>query len=122
MNICIAIDVHCIFVFSAIRFDTEWKSRGCSNKFLVTHKQTKADMKIKWNRLRKDGQICEGAETKVGKVFNLPKLSSSLSLNVSLSLRDRDRADTIITLHHQKLLRKSPLYSIHFLTLLYIYE
>ena len=21
------------------RFDTEWKSRGCSNKFLVTHKQ-----------------------------------------------------------------------------------
>jgi len=52
------------------RFDTEWKSRGCSNKFLVTHKQTKADMKIKWNRLRKDGQICEGAETKVRLSYN----------------------------------------------------
>ena len=47
------------------RFDTEWKSRGCSSKFLVTHKQTEADMKIKWKRLVKYGTICEGAETKV---------------------------------------------------------
>ena len=46
------------------RFDTEWKSRGCSSKFLVTHKQTEADMKIKWKRMEKYGNICEGAETK----------------------------------------------------------
>jgi len=52
------------------RFDTEWKSRGCSNKFLVTHKQTEADMKIKWNRLTKYGNICEGAETKVRLSYN----------------------------------------------------
>jgi len=52
------------------RFDTEWRSRGCSNKFLVTHKQTEADMKIKWKRLRKYGTICEGAETKVRLSYN----------------------------------------------------
>jgi len=47
------------------RFDTEWKSRGCSNKFLVTHKQTVADMKIKWKRLVRSGSLCDGEETKV---------------------------------------------------------
>lgn len=47
------------------RFDTEWKSRGCSNKYLVTHKQTVADMKIKWRRLRRTGTLCDGEETKV---------------------------------------------------------
>jgi len=47
------------------RFDTEWKSRGCSNKYLVTHKQTVADMKIKWKRLVKSGTLCDGEETKV---------------------------------------------------------
>lgn len=52
------------------RFDTEWKSRGCSSKFLVTHKQTEADMKIKWKRMLKYGQICEGAETKVRLSYN----------------------------------------------------
>lgn len=52
------------------RFDTEWKSRGCSNKFLVTHKQTQADMKIKWARLTKYGNLCEGAETKVRLSYN----------------------------------------------------
>ena len=41
------------FYLLCSRFDTEWKSRGCSSKFLVTHKQTEADMKIKWNRLSK---------------------------------------------------------------------
>lgn len=74
------------------RFDTEWKSRGCSNRFLVTHKQvqtnvsdfwlfhafnkthiqlnvclqTPADMKIKWKRLVRSNTICNGEETKVG--------------------------------------------------------
>jgi len=47
------------------RFDTEWKSRGCSNKFLVTHKQTAADMKVKWKRLSKTGTLCDTEETKV---------------------------------------------------------
>ena len=28
------------------RFDTEWKSRGCCNQFLVTHEQTQADMTV----------------------------------------------------------------------------
>jgi len=47
------------------RFDTEWKSRGCSNKFIVTHKQTAADMKVKWKRLSKTGTLCDTEETKV---------------------------------------------------------
>lgn len=47
------------------RFDTEWRSRGCSNKYLVTHKQTMADMKIKWKRMLKYDTICGGEETKV---------------------------------------------------------
>lgn len=47
------------------RFDTEWKSRGCSNKFLVTHKQTQADMKVKWKRLSTSGSLCNTEETKV---------------------------------------------------------
>jgi len=59
-----------IYFPSCFRFDTEWRSRGCSNKFLVTHKQTEADMKIKWKRLRKYGTICEGAETKVRLSYN----------------------------------------------------
>ena len=62
-------DLTFIFIFTG-RFDTEWKSRGCNSKFLVTHKQTEADMKIKWKRLGKYGAICEGAETKVRLSYN----------------------------------------------------
>ena len=36
----------------------------------MTHKQTEADMKIKWKRLVKYGTICEGAETKVRLSYN----------------------------------------------------
>eukprot|EP00043_Microstomoeca_roanoka_P016994 m.176125 g.176125 ORF g.176125 m.176125 type:complete len:324 (+) comp16555_c1_seq2:188-1159(+) len=30
------------------RFDTEWKSRGCHNDYLITHKQSTADMYAKY--------------------------------------------------------------------------
>jgi len=52
------------------RFDTEWKSRGCNNKFLVTHKQTPGDMEVKWRRLVKSGTICDTEETKVRLSYN----------------------------------------------------
>lgn len=34
-----------------IRFDTEYKSRGCHNSWLVTHKQSETQIKQKWQRL-----------------------------------------------------------------------
>lgn len=53
-----------------VRFDTEWKSRGCQNKFVVTHKQSPGEMKLKWKRLQRSGLICDGVETKVRLSYN----------------------------------------------------
>jgi galactosylxylosylprotein 3-beta-galactosyltransferase len=33
------------------RFDTEWKSRGCSNKYVVLHRQSAIQMHEKHERL-----------------------------------------------------------------------
>lgn len=41
------------------RFDTEYKSRGCSNKFLVSHKQSVQDMIEKFENLNKIGKLCK---------------------------------------------------------------
>lgn len=41
------------------RFDTEYKSRGCSNKYLVTHKQSLEDMLEKHQTLQRDGHLCK---------------------------------------------------------------
>lgn len=41
-----------------IRFDTEYRSRGCFNTFLVQHKQTINEMKMKYNSLLNYGQLC----------------------------------------------------------------
>ena len=40
------------------RFDTEWKSRGCFNSYLVTHKQSADDMRAKHSHLEMTGQMC----------------------------------------------------------------
>ncbi|XP_073505574.1 beta-1,3-galactosyltransferase 6 [Phyllobates terribilis] len=40
------------------RFDTEYKSRGCNNKYVVTHKQSIEDMLEKHQSLAKDGRLC----------------------------------------------------------------
>ncbi|XP_004999736.1 beta-1,3-galactosyltransferase 6 [Cavia porcellus] len=40
------------------RFDTEYKSRGCNNKYLVTHKQSPEDMLEKQRSLLRDGRLC----------------------------------------------------------------
>ena len=40
------------------RFDTEFRSRGCLNDYLVTHKQTASLMKLKFSYFRDTGQIC----------------------------------------------------------------
>ncbi|XP_035632910.1 beta-1,3-galactosyltransferase 6-like [Oncorhynchus keta] len=41
------------------RFDTEYKSRGCSNKYMVTHKQSLEDMLEKQQTLQRDGRLCK---------------------------------------------------------------
>lgn len=40
------------------RFDTEYRSRGCSNSYLVTHKQTVRMMFDKYKSLRENGVLC----------------------------------------------------------------
>ncbi|NXR36309.1 B3GT6 galactosyltransferase, partial [Zosterops hypoxanthus] len=40
------------------RFDTEYKSRGCSNKHIVSHKQSIEDMLEKSQSLVREGRLC----------------------------------------------------------------
>ncbi len=42
-----------------VRFDTEHVSRGCSNKHLVSHKQSASDMRKKHASLASKGVLCE---------------------------------------------------------------
>ena len=41
------------------RFDTEFKSRGCRNNYLISHKQSLADMRTKHELLQSRGIICK---------------------------------------------------------------
>nr|CAG4649539.1 EOG090X0A8N [Scapholeberis mucronata]SVE93770.1 EOG090X0A8N [Scapholeberis mucronata] len=42
-----------------VRFDTEFKSRGCYNDYLITHKQSANDMRTKHNNLLTTGKLCQ---------------------------------------------------------------
>ena len=42
-----------------VRFDTEWASRGCSNEYLITHKQNALHMYHKDKLLDDIGMMCE---------------------------------------------------------------
>ncbi|CAH1246945.1 B3GALT6 [Branchiostoma lanceolatum] len=42
-----------------VRFDTMNHSRGCSNQYLVTHKQSEKEMRKKHNQLKTRGRLCE---------------------------------------------------------------
>eukprot|EP00128_Syssomonas_multiformis_P015580 Colp12_sorted_trinity150504_noHs@3799 len=41
------------------RFDTEFKSRGCQNTWLVTHKQSPADTQEKFDTIESTGSMCK---------------------------------------------------------------
>lgn len=41
-----------------VRFDTEYRSRGCSNQYLVTHKQSNQDMRKLHEYYSKTGNLC----------------------------------------------------------------
>lgn len=40
------------------RFDTEYRSRGCNNLHIVSHKQSTADMYQKHTQLKENGKLC----------------------------------------------------------------
>nr|CAJ84710.1 beta-1,3-galactosyltransferase 6 [Ciona savignyi] len=52
-----------------IRFDTEYKTRGCKNSFIVCHKQSIRDMKEKHRSLKETGNLCE-KETNIFYGYN----------------------------------------------------
>ena len=41
-----------------VRFNTEYKSRGCQNVYLVSHKQSETDMIEKYTNIKKNGKQC----------------------------------------------------------------
>lgn len=45
-----------------VRFDTEFKSRGCFNSYLITHKQTITQMREKHANIIKTGKLCSSEE------------------------------------------------------------
>merc|ERR1712002_170517 len=42
-----------------IRFNTEYKSRGCFNEYIITHKDDILQMRKKFDMLQKHGVLCE---------------------------------------------------------------
>ena len=50
------------------RFDTEWRSRGCANTDLVSHKQSVEEMRSKQYSLVSRGTLCE-RETVVRRAY-----------------------------------------------------
>jgi len=42
-----------------VRFDTEYRSRGCHNDYIVTHKQSSTDMRDKWSHMKETGLLCK---------------------------------------------------------------
>lgn len=52
-----------------VRFDTEFKSRGCYNDYLITHKQSANEMREKHNSLIKTGKLCP-SELRVRYSYN----------------------------------------------------
>ncbi|XP_071804988.1 beta-1,3-galactosyltransferase 6-like [Asterias amurensis] len=57
------------------RFDTEFKSRGCRNVYIVTHKQTIQDMRSKYQQLQTTGKMCaKEQQFRLSYVYNWDKV------------------------------------------------
>lgn len=41
-----------------VRFDTEYRSRGCSNQYIITHKQTIQNMRNMYEYYQASGALC----------------------------------------------------------------
>lgn len=53
-----------------IRFDTEFKSRGCCDSYLIQHKQSILDMKSKYKSLVNYDRLCPNGEIENRLVYN----------------------------------------------------
>jgi galactosylxylosylprotein 3-beta-galactosyltransferase len=58
------------------RFDTWYKSRGCSNSFLVTHKMTPGLMMDRFQALETFGHLCKKEKYVVGHLYDWSVLPS----------------------------------------------
>ncbi|XP_038076329.1 beta-1,3-galactosyltransferase 6-like [Patiria miniata] len=57
------------------RFDTEFKSRGCRNVYIVTHKQSIQDMRSKYQQLQTTGKMCaKEQQFRLSYVYNWEKV------------------------------------------------
>lgn len=57
--------------FHDFRFDTEFVSRGCSNQYIVTHKQSVDMMKEKYQNLKTTGRLCtKEVKTRSTYIYN----------------------------------------------------
>nr|XP_054768669.1 beta-1,3-galactosyltransferase 6-like [Lytechinus pictus]XP_054768670.1 beta-1,3-galactosyltransferase 6-like [Lytechinus pictus] len=57
------------------RFDTEYLSRGCSNTYLITHKQTPDDMRQKWKHYQDTGHLCSREyQTRPSYIYDWQKI------------------------------------------------
>lgn len=53
------------------RFDTEYKSRGCFNAYVITHKQSSAEMREKYHELKTKNRLCSKQyRTRYSYVYN----------------------------------------------------
>ena len=62
------------------RFDTWWKSRGCSDSFFITHKQTPKKMRQYAKNLRQNGRMCTQESFEHGYSYNWTALPSKCCL------------------------------------------
>lgn len=53
-----------------IRFDTEFKSRGCNDNYLIQHKQSPPEMKAKYKSLLNYDRLCANGESEHRLVYN----------------------------------------------------
>lgn len=52
------------------RFDTWYKSRGCANDFLITHKHSPESLRDKYNNLQSVGTLCIKEKSSKGHLYN----------------------------------------------------
>ena len=67
-----------------VRFNTEYVSRGCLNVYIVSHKQSIADMKLKYQNIRLIGKQCQKEyQTRLSYIYNwtVPPLECCQRLN-----------------------------------------
>jgi len=69
------------------RFDTEFRSRGCNNKYLVSHKQSVEDFKSKHYSLEAKGLLCEKEnQVRASYQYNWNELPSKCCIRNDSSL------------------------------------